>query len=337
VFDTDRTFIIAEAGCNHECDMDVAKRMIKAAHNVGADAIKFQTYKAEKLVAPDAIAYWGTSDMRQLDYYKQLDKFGREEYAELFKYAEEVGIVAFSTPFDEESATMLAELGVPIMKIASCEVTNLGLVKHIASLGLPVIMSTGGCYPQQVMQAVSLLDNVDLMLMACTLSNPATEACVGRVRTLQTMYPYTKVGYSDHTDPDRQVVPMLAVAAGAKAIEKHFTIDKSMNISNHFFAADIYQMKELVYYVREAEKYMGDYQLTPVFEELKPRRSAARSWYTARPVSKGAKFVREDLVYLRPGDGYRYNELDTILGATAKTRLNANVMLSEDDLEYEVI
>jgi len=308
--------------------------MIDAAHDVGADAIKFQTYKAEKLVTPDAIAYWGTSDMRQLDYYKQLDQFDREEYEALFWYAKEVGIMAFSTPFDEESATMLAELGVPIMKVASCEVTNLGLLEHIAGLGLPVIMSTGGCTVQEVIRAASYFDNIELMLMACTLSNPATEACLGRIRTLQAMYPYRKVGYSDHTDPDKLIVPMLAVAAGAQAIEKHFTIDKSMNISNHFFAADIHQMSELVYYVREAEKYMGDGKLTPVFEELNARRSAARSWYTVRPINKGAKFVREDLVYLRPGDGLRYKELDKILGATAKTSLNADVMLSEDDLTY---
>jgi sialic acid synthase SpsE len=308
--------------------------MIDAAHDVGADAIKFQTYKAEKLVTPDAIAYWGTSNMKQLDYYKQLDQFDREEYEALFWYAKEVGIIAFSSPFDEESATMLAELGVPIMKVASCEVTNLGLLEHIASLGLPVIMSTGGCTTRQVIRAASYFDDVELMLMACTLSNPATEACLGRIRTLQSLYPYRKVGYSDHTDPDKLIVPMLAVAAGAKAIEKHFTIDKSMNISNHFFAADINQMKELVYYVREAEKYMGDGQLMPVFEELKPSRSSARSWYTVRPVSEGAKFVREDLVYLRPGDGLRYKELDKILGATAKTRLKADVMLTEGDLSY---
>lgn len=332
-----RTFIIAEAGCNHECNMDVAKRMIKAANKVGADAIKFQTYKASKLVTGRAMSYWESTPKKQLDYYSQLDKFGREEYIELFAYAKEVGIVAFSTPFDKESATMLAEIGAPIMKIASCEVTNLGLLEHVASLGLPVIMSTGGCTAQQVMQAVSYFDNVELTLMACTLSNPATEACVGRIRTLQTMYPYIKVGYSDHTNPEKQIVPMLAVAAGAKVIEKHFTIDKSMNISNHFFAADIDQMAELVYYIREAEKYMGDYQLLPVFEELLPNRLATRSWHTAKPIDEGEKFTEDNIAFLRPGDGLKYQALDKILGATAKIRLNVDAMITEDDLDYASI
>ncbi len=329
------TFIIAEAGCNHECDIDIAKRMIDAAHDIGADAIKFQTYKAEKLVSKDAMSYWGDKPKSQLDYYKQLDQFDKEEYEALFHYAKEVGIIAFSTPFDVDSATMLAELGVPLMKVASCEVTNLELVEHIASLKIPTIMSTGGRTSLEVIEAVSKFKEVPLLLMACTLSNPATEACLARMHRLKNMYPNLHIGYSDHTEPESQLVPMLAVAAGAVMLEKHFTIDKSMNISNHFFAADVHQFREMVYQIRQVEKHMGDFELLPVYEELAPRRSASRSWYTARPISKGATFVREDLKYLRPGDGLVYRELDKILKAKAKTRLKADVMLSEGDLSYE--
>jgi sialic acid synthase SpsE len=329
------TFIIAEAACNHECDIDVAKRMIDAAHNIGADAIKFQTYKAEKLVTKDAMSYWGDKPKSQLEYYKQLDQFDREEYEALFGYAKEVGIMAFSTPFDVDSATMLAEIGVPLMKVASCEVTNLELVEHIASLKIPTIMSTGGRTSSEVIEAVSRFDGVPLLLMACTLSNPATEACLGRIHRLKDMYPGLHVGYSDHTEPDSQLVPMLAVAAGAKMIEKHFTIDKSMNISNHFFAADIHQFREMVHQIRQVEKHIGDYELLPVYEELAPRRSASRSWFTARPISKGKTFTRDDLVYLRPGEGLGYGRLGDILKSKAKTRFNAGVMLKEEDLDYE--
>lgn len=331
-----QTYIIAEAGCNHECDIAIAKRMIFAAYNAGADAIKFQTYKAEKLVTKDAMSYWGASEMRQIDYYKQLDKFGKDEYAELFRYAKSIGIDAFSSPFDRESATMLAELGVPFIKIASAEVSNLGFIKHIANLDLPVIMSTGGCTPSDVQKAVAILDSVPfLCLMACVLSNPATEACLRRIHTLQTMYPYLRIGYSDHTDPDSQIVPMMAVAAGAKVIEKHFTIDKTMHISNHFFAADIHQLELLVKRVRSAEKLMGDGKIEPVFEELAPRRSANRSWHTAKAMKKGETFEFESLAFLRPGTGCKYEDIETIIGARATSDLKKGHQITLEDLYHE--
>jgi len=327
-----KTYIIAEAACNHECDMAVAKRMIVAAHNAGADAIKFQTYKADKLVTEHAMSYWGEVKTRQLYYYRQLDKFGKKEYAELFKYAKKVGIDAFSTPFDEESATMLAELGVPFMKVASCELTNIGLLRHIAKLGLPVIMSTGGCKVDEIRRAESLFSKVPLTIMACVLSNPATEACLNRIHFLKYMYPYLGIGYSDHTTPESTLVPMMAVAAGAKMLEKHFTIDKSMSISNHFFAADIKQFEAMVAAVRSAEGIMGDYDIYPIAEEEGARVAAARSWHAATDIKKGEVIGLDNIVYLRPGDGLRYDNRTDIIGRKATADLWKGKMLEWEDL-----
>ena len=124
-------FIVAEAACNHMCDLDLAKRMIDAAVSAGVDAIKFQTYKAEKLVTKDAFAFWGDDKISQIEYYRRLDRFGRAEYQELFDYSYEKGIIPFSSPFDAESADMLDELGMPVFKIASCDIPEKkGMVKR---------------------------------------------------------------------------------------------------------------------------------------------------------------------------------------------------------------
>jgi sialic acid synthase SpsE len=319
--------------------MEVAKRMIIAAKDVGADAIKFQTYKAEKLVTDHALAYWGDTgiELKQVDYYKQLDKFGKDEYAELFKYAKEVGIEAFSSPFDTESATMLADLDVPFIKVASCEITNLGLLNHIAHLGIPVIMSTGGATMADLHRAMKIFSGkVHVALMACTLANPATEPHLNRIHMLKNLYPHNPVGYSDHTLPDSVYVPMLAIAAGAQLYEKHFTIDKSMKISNHFFAADIPQFREMVTAIRNVENTMGDYEIKPAKEEETPRVAAARSWHAARDIKQGAVIEPDDIEYLRPGGGFSFGDSYMIMGATAGVNIKKGHMFTGNELLYGV-
>ncbi len=332
-----KAYIIAEAGCNHECDMAVAKRMIVAARDVGADAIKFQTYKAEKLVTEHAEAYWGDTPMRQVDYYKQLDRFGKDEYAELFEYAKVIGIDAFSSPFDTQSATMLDDLDVPYIKVASCEITNLGLLHHIADLGRPVIMSTGGCLVEDLHRAMKIFSGkVHVALLACTLSNPATKPNLNRIHMLRNLYPHNPIGYSDHTTPEDVTVPMMAIGAGATIYEKHFTIDKTMKISNHFFAADIPQFRALVQAIRLAEQNMGEYGLRPVDEEEKPRVAAARSWHAAYNIKQGEVIRPHAMEYLRPGGGFSFGESYMVVGATAGVDIKKGEMFTKDKLLYGV-
>jgi N,N'-diacetyllegionaminate synthase len=324
-------FVIAEAACNHECDMDVAKKMIDTAKAAGADAVKFQTYKAEYLVSGKAKAYWKDEDMLQIDYYKQLDKFGKEHYAELFDYAKDRNIIAFSTPFDLQSATMLAEVGVPLMKIASCDITNLGLIRHVASLGLPIIMSTGGGTGEDVIKAVRILKtaNVPFALMGCVLLNPAPLAKLNRIHVLRDLFADVPVGYSDHTVADQTIIPMMAVAAGAVLYEKHFTIDKSMNISNHFFAADPTELAETVFAIRRAEILLGQWSFDKCEKEAAAYEVATRSWHTCLPIKKGEQFTEEHLKYIRPGTGLQYDEVRRILGSVATRDLEVDTMIKE--------
>ena len=152
------TFVIAEGACNHMCDLTLAKKMIAKAKEAGADAIKFQAYKAECLVTKHAESYWKYPGIKsQFDYYKQLDKFGEREYSALFEYAKEQGIIAFATPFDIESASMLNKLGVPLFKIASCDLPDVRLLRCVASFRKPVILSTGGATLEEVKNAVTTL------------------------------------------------------------------------------------------------------------------------------------------------------------------------------------
>ena len=228
-----RTFIIAEGACNHLCSLNMAKRMIMDAKVAGADAIKFQTYKAETHVTKDAISYWGDKPIKQIDYYKILDRFGSKEYKELFDYAYEVGIVPFSTPFDMESAKLMMNLNMELFKIPSMAINDLELLSLVASFGKPIIMSTGGSNLDEIDRAINVIldqDNFNLALLACNLSYPTEnkDANLARIKTLYDRYEDFIIGYSDHTYPDRHmVIPSLAVSMGAKIIEKHYAPDKT--------------------------------------------------------------------------------------------------------------
>jgi len=328
-------FIIAEAACNHECDMDIAKEMIVKAKKAGADAIKFQTYKAELLVSGKAKAYWKDEDMLQIDYYKQLDKFGKEHYAELFEFAKEQGIIAFSTPFDLQSASMLAELGVPVMKVASCDMTNLGLLYHVCSFGLPVIASTGGGTVASVANGLAVIRhmNVPCVLMGCVLQNPAPLPRLNRIHVLHESFGDIVVGYSDHTPPDQLDVPMLAVAAGARVYEKHFTIDKTMKVSNHFFAADPLEFAHMVQAIRRAEVLLGSWSFERSEAEAKAFDAATRSWHMRLPIKKGETFTEQHVKYIRPGTGLQFNEARLIIGGTATRDIEEDEMLEKGDYE----
>lgn len=330
-------FIIAEAACNHECDIDIAKEMIVTAKECGADAVKFQTYKAELLVSGSAKAYWKDEDMLQVDYYKQLDKFGKEHYAELFEFAKEQGIIAFSTPFDIMSSMMLQELGVPVMKIASCDITNLGLIFNIAQMKLPMIVSTGGAETRDILSALQVLyqSKVQFVLMGCVLQNPAPLPHLNRIHVLKDSFKDTLVGYSDHSMPNQTDVPMMAVAAGACVYEKHFTLDKTMKVSNHFFAADPKELKETVLAIRRAEVLMGKYSFERSDEETNAYLSATRSWHMRLPIKKGETFKEEHLKYIRPGVGLKFDEIRHIVFNKATRDIEVDEMLKEGDYECD--
>ncbi|GAG02876.1 unnamed protein product, partial [marine sediment metagenome] len=204
-------FVVAEAACNHMCDMELARKMIDKAADADANAIKFQTYTAEKLVTKDAVAFWGQDKISQLEYYKHLDRFGKKEYQALFEYAEQKGIIPFSSPFDAENVEMLADLGMKIFKIASCDICNIPLLEQIAAYQRPIILSTGASTIEEIEQALLAIfkeGNYQVILLACTLSYPTKneDANLMRIRTLKERFPNMIIGLSDHTEPDPNMV-----------------------------------------------------------------------------------------------------------------------------------
>ena len=287
------TFIVAEAACNHMCDMDLAKKLIDKAAEAGVDGIKFQTYKAERLVTANAVAFWGEEKLSQLEYYKKLDRFGQNEYEELFMYANRKGLIGFSSPFDAESAQMLNEIGMPLFKVASCEIPNLRFLRCVARFNKPIILSTGASTVDEIDRAIETIFkecNYQLMLLACTLSYPTRgeDANLKRIQTLKTRYPGMIIGLSDHTEPDRNmVIPSVAVAIGAHLIEKHYTLDRSMTGSGHFFAASPDDLKEMVKNIRLTELILGDGSLGVGQCEQEAWTSARRSIVAESFIEKG--------------------------------------------------
>lgn len=333
------TFIIAEGACNHMCDINLAKKMIDEAEKSGADAIKFQTYKAERLVAKDTKTYWNYgSTGSQYEYYKNLDKFGREEYKELFDYAKDKSIVVFSSPFDIQSADMLNELDMPLFKIASCLVPDKRLIRHIARFKKPVILSTGGSQADEIQQAVDTIyaeDNFSLVIMVCTLSYPAKnpDAHLLRIQTLSRLFPETIIGYSDHTEPDENmVIPAIAVGLGAKIIEKHFTLDRTMTGSGHSFCVDPPMLKKMVQNIRLTEEVMGKEDLGIKDVERKTRDNARMSIVARCNIKKGEPIKEDMLTVKRPGMGISPQFFDKAVGRVARRDIDIDEQLHWDDL-----
>lgn len=332
-------FIVAEAACNHMCDVGLAREMINRAAEAGVDAIKFQTYKAEKLVTHDAVAFWGKDKISQLEYYRRLDRFGGREYEELFEYAEEKGIIAFSSTFDAESAEMLADIGMPIFKIASCDLPDVRNLRHIANLGKPIILSTGASTIDEIDRAIEVIfeeGNYQLMLLACTLSYSTKneDANLLRIRTLQEHYPGMIIGLSDHTEPDaHMVIPSVAVALGASIIEKHYTLDRSMTGSGHFFAVDPDDLKRMVNNIRLTEAVLGDGSLGIAESEKKAWSSARRS-IVAEVLIKEGETITSDMVGMkRPADGLPASMVDLIIGKRAKQEIEPDQRITLEMLE----
>ncbi len=332
-------WIIAEAACNHMCDLGVAREMIDRAAEAGADAVKFQTYKAEKLVTGSAVSFWGGEQVSQLDYYRRLDRFDRAAYEALFAHGRERGVTVFSSPFDEESTDMLADLGMPIFKVASCDIPNLEHLRHVARIGRPVLLSTGASTEEEIDRALETLfqeGNHQVMLLACTLSYPTAppHANLERIRTLKERYPGMIVGLSDHTEPDpHMVIPAVAVAMGARIVEKHYTLDRSWTGSGHYFAVDPPDLRRMVENIRLAETVRGDGTLGVAESEAQAWSSARRSIVAEVPVRQGQVLERGMLGLKRPGGGLGADMLDRVVGRRVTRDLEADERIRLGDLE----
>jgi sialic acid synthase SpsE len=327
-------FVIAEAGVNHNGDLELGRRLIREAKRAGADAIKFQSYKAGKISTRTAPRYWvepDDPDGSQYDTFRKLDSFGAEEHAELFRYAKEQGLLCFSAPFDDEAVDMLDELGTPGFKIASADLTDHPLLEKAASKGKPIILSTGLATIAEIGEALEVVHkagNDQVVLLHCTLQYPcdAENANLRMMLHMKAAFPGTPVGLSDHTLGI--AVPQAAVALGAVAVEKHYTVDKTLPGSpDHHLSVDANDLAEMMRGIRTIEKAMGVYEKGPVEAESSAYRYARRSIVSACDIPEGATITRDMLTFKRPGTGIYPKYVDVVVGRVAKRRITSDTVL----------
>ena len=336
--DGEPCYIVAEAGSNHNGSVDQALRLIDIAAEAGADAVKFQHFKAAKLYPQSA----GESDY--LKTPKSIYEIIREmetpdEWVpRLAEYCRERGIAFLSSPFDEQSSDLL-EPYVPAFKVASYEMTHTPLLRHLARKGKPLIVSTGTADLEEVKQAVQEIrkeGNDEMVLLQCTASYPTPQEAMN-VRALITMREATGclTGLSDHSR-DPIVAPMAAVALGACVIEKHVTLSNYLPGPDHKFAVEPGELRELVRRVREAERVLGDGRKEPLPIEAELRRFARRSIFAVRDICVGERLSSANVAVLRCGKlgfGLPPGSLEMVIGRTAAKPIPAEALIRLDDLK----
>jgi pseudaminic acid synthase len=321
-----KTFIIAELSANHNGSLETAIETIKAAKRTGADAIKFQTYTADTI----------TIDSKKDDFLikgtiwegKNLYQLYQEAYTpwewheKLFKAAEDEGLIYFSSPFDKTAVDFLEELNVPAYKIASFEITDIPLIEYVASKGKPIIISTGIAELEDIELAIDAckrMGNDNIAILKCTSSYPAPieEANMAMIRDFEKRFGVIS-GLSDHTMG--ATVPIVATSMGAKIIEKHFILDRSIGGPDASFSMNEAEFTEMVNAVREAEKAIGkvDYHLT---DKQKSGKAFSRSLYVVKDMKAGDVITEENVRSIRPGYGLHPKYYAQILGKKVNTDL----------------
>lgn len=308
-------YIIAEAGANHDGDLAKAKRLIDAAVDADADAIKFQNYTAGKLVTKSAKKYWGDRSTTQYETFAELDVLERDDYREMARYAADRGITYLSTPFDADAVDLLADLGVPAYKVASGDLTHHPLLRTVAEQGKPVILSTGMATVEEVREAVGVIEatgNDEVILLHCITKypTPVEHANLRMMETLMDEFDYP-VGLSDHTEGT--TVPVAAAAMGAALVEKHFTHDRSLEKSpDHRLSANTEEMADIVTRTRAVHRAMGSRRKGPIELEEEGLEKARRSLVTDRAFAAGDRIRSDDLAVKRPGWGIEPKHLWTV-------------------------
>lgn len=333
-----KTFIIAELSANHNGSKQTAIESIKAAKQAGADAIKIQTYTADTLTlncdAPDfrlGKGLWEGETFYSL-YQKAYTPW--EWHEEIFRVAREEGLVCFSTPFDHTAVDLLESLNNPIYKIASFEITDIPLIKYIASKHKPLFLSTGIAMEEDIQLALDTIRGEgcnDITLLKCTSAYPAPieDANLLTIPDMKQRFG-VKVGLSDHTEGS--VVPMAAVALGAEVVEKHFIIDRSIGGPDSAFSMEAYEFKAMVESIRQVEKALGEVNY-PTDPSIIKGREYSRSLYVAQPMKKGDIITELNVRSVRPGYGLHPKYLQDILGQKVNCDLEMGDRMCWDVVE----
>lgn len=327
-------YVIAEAGVNHNGDVGAAIAMVDAALAAGANAVKFQAFRASALVTADAAAAQYQREQpnvrTQLDVLRSLE-LPAETFAAIARHCRDSGIEFLATPFGVDDLKMLVDLGVRAIKIASPDITNNPLLIASAASGLPMIVSTGAAEPEEIDAAVGLIDRHGaggrLVLLHCVSSYPTREADANllRVRTLVARY-RRPAGFSDHTTSIE--IGAIAAAAGASVLEKHFTLDRTLQGPDQAFSLEPAQLAAYVAGVRRAEAALGRGKLRLLDAEREVRQLSRCSVVATWPITKGERIKRDMLTVKRPGTGIPPSELDRVAGRVANIDIPADTLIA---------
>ena len=327
-------FVIAEAGVNHNGSTELALRLVDAAAAAGADAVKFQAFKAERVVSANApkaeyqVAATGSGES-QLEMIRRLE-LSPQAFSVVQSHCASRGITFLATPFDDESATLLEGMKVPLFKISSGEVTNLPFLTNVARMGRPIVLSTGMCDLREVEEAVRTIraaGNEAIVLLQCVSNYPADPAD-SNLRAMQTMAEEfgVAVGYSDHTLGNE--IALASVALGACVVEKHLTLDRGMAGPDHRASSEPAEFGALVRGIRAVESALGDGCKRPAGSERNTAEVARKSLVAARDLPAGATLTAEMLTALRPGTGLSPALTEQLIGRRLRHAITAHTPLT---------
>lgn len=339
VIDNDNPpYIIAECGINHNGDIDIAKKMVSVAKEVGADAVKFQTFNADEFIQDKELKYTYTSQGEKItesmyDMFKRYE-FSYEEWNEIKLYCDKQQITFLSTPQNESDLKLLMELDIQAIKIGSDDFVNIPLIRKYASYNLPLLLSCGMANKNEIdtsLKEAGLLKNKPIVLFLCTSEYPTPEQDVNilKLKTLSSLYPEVTLGFSDHTVGVEAAV--LAVACGARVYEKHFTLDNNFPGPDHWFSENPEGLKNWIDSINKSYKMLGSEYLKPTEKEEEMRILAHRSITAIEDINVGDLFTEYNLGMRRPGDGIPSSEWDNVIGKKALKYIKKNTQIKEED------
>ena len=337
IADDTGAYVIAEVGHNHQGSVDTAKQMFEEAMRCGANAVKLQKRDNRRLYTSEFFhkPYEHENSFgRTYGEHREALEFGRGEYQELIDYASEIGITFLATAFDQPSADFLADLDVPAYKLASGDLSNTPLLRHVAEIGKPMIISTGASTIDDVLRAYETITpvNSQVAVLQCTANYPANwdELDLRVIETYRELFPESVVGLSSHDNGI--AMPVAAYVLGARIIEKHFTLNRAMKGTDHVFSLEPQGLRKLVRDLRRVEVALGDGTKSMYASESEPAMKMAKKLVAASDLPAGHTLREEDIAAKSPGDGLPPYELDRLVGRTLRHPLRA-----DDELSFELL
>ena len=332
-------YIIAEIGINHQGSLELAKELIKKASEAGANAVKFQKRSIKRILTQEGLnaPYENPNSFgKTYGEHKKALELSESDYNELFAFATTQNVSFIASGWDEESVDFLDHLGVPFFKMASADLTNFPLLEHTAKKNKPIILSTGMSDIDMVKKAYNLVNNYNnqIGILQCTSTYPTNfeEIHLNVIRSYKKLFPDTVIGYSGHELGI--AVPVAAVAIGAKIVERHFTLDRTMKGGDHAASLEPLGFKKMVRDIRNVEKALGSNEKTIQESEFKVFKKLGKSLVTSQDINANTTITREMITTKGPGTGISPMELENLLGKKAKVDLQKDVIIKKADIVW---